>query len=531
MKKPLLLLLPALGLLACGPVDSSSGSLPPEPSETTPSETKTPSTSDSVETDPSSNSNSEESKTPSSSETTPEPAEPTEFTPSIDKEEVFVNGSAVITVDIDPAKASLVKYASATPNILSVDNAGKVTALAPGEGKIDISIEGEEDNVKSLTLAVLNHIQLEGYSQNFTYEDGVFHSLAIEATADNPHAYAMFATKGSVYYAEATIAIINSSNDGWARVGIGSVLDDTDGNGRAFFFSPKEGQKSVMMDVPNGWGATTANTMIWQVNGLSAIDASSFKLGMLRNGNDYYYTINDKLCWFESTNRFADKETYPAIIAKDTEVTASKLSMTTDKAEIDAKLASSEYQKKLFNAANPGFVNFESDAKFSFLMKDDGNAFFNNNSVRAYGEKGLLTGDFQVDFDISGIVPQADNDDNNRIGVGLRRVGTDPAKVDSFTVSSDVDLQAYDYRNWDWNGHTFWNGADKTQTTSDKPTREGHYRLTRTIEGEAASFALYHEDMATPVLEKSVPYVGDYIVCFGSNYTNGTIENASWSNK
>ncbi len=529
MKKAFLLMLPALGLLACGPTDTSSSPLPSVPSDTTPSETKTTEPSESESSEPSESESSSSSE--SSSQSTPTPVEPTEFSTTIDKTEVFVNGSASITVTIDPAKASLVKFASATPSILSVDNTGKVTATAPGEGKINISIDGEKDNVKSVSLTVLNHLQLEGYSQNFTYDDGTFHSKAIEATADNPHAYAMFGTKGTVYYAEATISIINSSNDGWARVGIGSVLDDTDGNGRAFFFSPKEGQKTVVMEVPNAWGATTANTMIWQVNGLSAIDPSSFKLGMLRNGNDYYYTINDKLYWFEQTARFTDKETYPSIIAKDTEVTASKLSMTTDKAEIDAKLASSEYQKKLFNAANPGFVNFESDAKFSFVMKDDGNAFFNNNSVRAYGEKGLLTGDFQIDFDLSSIVPQADNDDNNRIGVGLRRVGTDPAKVDSFTVSSDLDLQAYDYRNWDWNGHTFWNGADKTQATSDKATRDGHYRLTRTIEGEEAKFALYHDDLETPVLEKAISYVGDYIVCFGSNYTNGTIENATWSNK
>lgn len=420
-------------------------------------------------------------------------------------------------------------YLSLAPETIAVDTDGNVTALKAGTGTIAVFPKGEEDNVKNVDVEVLDFLRLEGYTNNFTYEDGVATSAPVTPGVDNPHAYLMASTTGTTYYAEAYVSIIGNSNDGWARAGIGNATDDNDGNGRAFFFSPMEGQKSVMMDVPNGWGANTANTMIWQVNGLAEIDQTNFKLGVLRNGNESYYTINDKLYWYEITDRFDGVETHPTVIAKDTQITVTDFLATTDESVIEGKIASQEYQKSLFNAGNPGFIEFESDEKFSFVNMTDGNAFYNNTSVRAYGEKGLLRGEFQIDFDLSGIAIQNDNDDNCRIGVGLRRVGTDPAVVDSFTMSSDLDLQAYDYGNWTWNGHTFWNRQDKTQTTSDKQTRDGHYRLTRVFDTDHYVFRLYHEDMEVPVLEKSIDYAGDYILSFGANYANGTIANADWT--
>ncbi len=454
--------------------------------------------------------------------------DPTSFEASVEKGTLFVGETTKVLVTCEEDVA--MTFRSLTPEIVSVDADGVVTALGGGTGTIAVSPMDEDDNVKEVSVEILAFQRLSGYTQNFTEADGILTSHPIEAGVDNPHAYLMSTTKGTKYYAEATISILNHSNDGWARAGIGHATDDQDGNGRAFFFSPMEGQKSVMMDVPNNWGAVTAQTMIWQVNGLSAVNPADFTLGVLRDGNESYYTIDGRLAWYEQTTRFDNIETSPTVIAKDAQIEVTDFTVTTDEATLEEKINSAEYQKKLFNAANEGFVEFESDEKFTFVGMNDGNAFYNNNSVRAYGEKGLLSGSFQIDFDLFGIATQADNDDNNRIGVGLRRVATDPAIVDSFTMTSDLDLNAYDYGNWTWDGHTFWQRADKLQTTSDKETREGHYRLVRTVEegAEAAHFSLYHEDLETPVMEVDVPYVGDYIISFGGNYANGTFDGVGW---
>ena len=180
-------------------------------------------------------------------------------------------------------------------------------------------------------------INKTGYTKNVDYthmDDKVeaYLQTAAVSNTDNPHAFAMFNASGTKYYAEATVSMIGSSNDGWARFGIGSATDDSDGNARAFFFSPKEGQKIVMMDVPNGWGAITAQSMIWQANGINTMDPTNLKLGILRDGDNFYYLLNDKLYWFETNTKFHDVNTYPTIVAKDTQINITDWSVTLDNA-------------------------------------------------------------------------------------------------------------------------------------------------------------------------------------------------------
>ena len=371
-------------------------------------------------------------------------------------------------------------------------------------------------------------INKTGYTKNVDYthmDDKVeaYLQTAAVSNTDNPHAFAMFNASGTKYYAEATVSMIGSSNDGWARFGIGSATDDSDGNARAFFFSPKEGQKIVMMDVPNGWGAITAQSMIWQANGINTMDPTNLKLGILRDGDNFYYLLNDKLYWFETNTKFHDVNTYPTIVAKDTQINITDWSVTLDNAQIAAKLDLPTMKQVFFNADTNGRVNFESDSKFSISGGDT----FQNAAVKPIGDKALLKGNFAIEFDLSNVGSDNANDNNNRIGVALRQVGIEsPYISDSFAMTNN-GAEAFDYRIFKWNGggHTYWETQNEA-TRASGATVEGHYKIVRTINGNSASLVLYFNN--AEVLNVTTSYIGDYHPIFGANYASGTFNNVTF---
>lgn len=371
-------------------------------------------------------------------------------------------------------------------------------------------------------------INKTGYTKNVDYthmddKGEAYLQTAAVSDTDNPHAFAMFNASGTKYYAEATVSMIGSSNDGWARFGIGSATDDSDGNARAFFFSPKEGQKIVMMDVPNGWGAITAQSMIWQANGINTMDPTNLKLGILRDGDNYYYLLNDKLYWFETNTKFHDVNTYPTIVAKDTQINITDWSVTLDNAQIAAKLDLPTMKQVFFNADTNGRVNFESDSKFSISGGDT----FQNAAVKPIGDKALLKGNFAIEFDLSNVGSDNANDNNNRIGVALRQVGIEsPYISDSFAMTNN-GAEAFDYRIFKWNGggHTYYVTQNEA-TRASGATVEGHYKIVRTINGNSASLVLYFNN--AEVLNVTTSYIGDYHPIFGANYASGTFNNVTF---
>ena len=134
-------------------------------------------------------------------------------------------------------------------DIVSIEGK-KVNVLKDGTVTIKISSLAKEEIFDTFTINAINPdflINKDGYTKNVDYthmddKGEAYLQTAAVSDTDNPHAFAMFNASGTKYYAEATVSMIGSSNDGWARFGIGSATDDSDGNARAFFFSPKEGQ-------------------------------------------------------------------------------------------------------------------------------------------------------------------------------------------------------------------------------------------------------------------------------------------------
>ncbi len=458
-------------------------------------------------------------------------AAPQSITISNTKTSYYVGDSFELDYTILPSDAEEnVTITVDHDDIVSIEGK-KVNVLKGGTVTIKISSLAKEEIFDTFTINAINPdflINKDGYTKNVDYthmddKGEAYLQTATVSDTDNPHAFAMFNASGTKYYAEATVSMIGSSNDGWARFGIGSATDDSDGNARAFFFSPKEGQKIVMMDVPNGWGAITAQSMIWQANGINTMDPTNLKLGILRDGDNYYYLLNDKLYWFETNTKFHDVNTYPTIVAKDTQINIADWSVTLDNAQIAAKLDLPTMKQVFFNADTNGRVNFESDSKFSISGGDT----FQNAAVKPIGDKALLKGNFAIEFDLSNVGSDNANDNNNRIGVALRQVGIEsPYISDSFAMTNN-GAEAFDYRIFKWNGggHTYWETQNEA-TRASGATVEGHYKIVRTINGNSASLLLYFNN--AEVLNVTTSYIGDYHPIFGANYASGTFNNVTF---
>lgn len=378
-----------------------------------------------------------------------------------------------------------------------------------------------------------------GYSANVDYshmndDDPYLQSNAINTTPnfDNSHAFAMFNLKDTRYYAEATVKLLVATNDSWTRFGIGSATDDTDGHARAFFFSDKDDQKTVMMDVPNEWGAVTAQSMIYQANGINKIDKSNVKLAILRDGNKYYYLMNDKLYWYEESSKFNETATYPTIIAKDTQIKITEWSASTDETLINNKLQSDAYKQVFFNADPHGRVNFVSDNEFS-LSNRDSDCWFQNISVKPLGDKALLKGDFTVSFDLSNV--SCSDDHNCIVGVALRKVAIEsPYQADLFAMNNNCNNDeykghAFNYRNFKWNGgeNSMYQCTEGMVYDNSSDTVEGHYVISRTIDNGTATLKLTFNDQVKLTITTS--YVDDYHPIFGAHECNGTFKNVKFT--
>lgn len=444
----------------------------------------------------------------------------------------WVGEDTTISVTITPENADpRLTYKSSDETVATIDENGKISFLKTGEVEITVTSTSDPTVFDKKTYEVKKGMFFTnkgGYADNMDYSHQADKEAYIQTKnklieGDNPAAMAWFnAMPSTKYYAEVTFNILASTTDGWTRVGIGSGSNDNDTRG--FYFSPKEGQKTVMMDVPNGWGAITAQSMIWQANGISTMDPSDLKLGILRDGDNYYYLLNNKLYWFEISDKFHDVNTYPTIITKDTQINITNWSVTLDKATIDEKLNTAAFKQVFFNADTSGHVTFVSDSEFSMT----GGAVFQNAAVKPLGDKALLKGNFAIEFDLSGVGADANNDNNTRIGVALRQVGIEsPYVADTFAMTNN-GAQAFDYRIFNWSGgdHTYWQNQDKA-TRADGVTVEGHYKLVRTLTSEtSATLVLYFNDAA--VLNITTSYVGNYHPIFGANLASGTFRNVTF---
>lgn len=454
----------------------------------------------------------------------------------------WIGETVTLEVTASPDNADpRVSYSTSDSQVATVDEQGVVSFLAKGE----VTITATSTSAPSIKDSVLFHVNesayltnYSNYGLNFNYATQLGEDSYIESNpvieGDNSPAMAWFkATPSKHYYAEANIEFVNATSDAWTRVGIGSGTGDMDT--RAFYFSDKEGQKTVMMDYPNMWGAATARSMIWQVNDIRSLDKTDITLGVLRDGDDYYYTINGEMYWFEHTDRFTDKDTLPVIVAKDVQCKVRVPKVITDEAELDQMAASADFQKVFFESAtNQKNVILKGDKDVEFTNEGTPEEIrLRDQCIKSYGDKGTLSGDFYLEFDLAGYGNDP-TDNSSMLGAAFRRYNTDPAIMDSIMV----DEQSFHFRTWDYeNQFTAITSGTQTVNTDAFPTpvaemETAKVRIERRVDKEGGKSVFTVKLNGTEYKAEGknieVAYIGDYNLIFGANNAKGHVTNLTF---
>ncbi len=412
-----------------------------------------------------------------------------------------------------------------------IDADGKgVTAWDKTENNSKLYARWEEDDFVTSKTNLSSHFDYSHMNDADPY---------VQTKECFSRSYAMFNVTSTKYYAEATLSSLQEASDNWAALGIGSATADIGDAARAFYFASKfnENNKNygpftyMSNEDAIEWGASVFTSRNWIKDG--TVDKTNVKLAVLRNGNDYYYLLNDSLRWFENNSKFDNTPTYPTIFAKDTSIKITNWSVTTDSEAIDAKLTTQEYKRNLFVSDIRGHTTYSNSDEFTFTS--DYSTFFPSTAVKSIGDKALLSGDFTVEYDLSNVNALAENssDENARVGVALMRRQNDRVYTDTFFVSDKNTNKAFDHRLVNYDPVTERNGPHEyysfnNRTTAQGDTVNGHYKLTRTINGTTATLKLYFENVEK--LSVNVDFTGECYLMFGSNLCSGTFKNVTFQN-
>lgn len=469
----------------------------------------------------------------------------------------WVGDSAKLSTKVMPEDASsLVTWETSDDKVATIDSEGNLSFIK--EGNVVISaISTADTNIKA-TL-------------NFTVKYGTFTTslssgrFDIDTQADdvNPHVTLTAENskgfnslyfrhvKGTRYYAEAFFKVSGLTENTWAwqGVGLGSGLSDHDT--RYFTFSPiSPGQgnsfnKCIVRDYPTTWDALTNRSQIWGENGLNEIDCinNGVKVGLLRDGNIYYYLLNDRLFYVDETQKYDNVETYPILIAEDLPCVATNYYVTADSSVIEEKLNSKVFKQSFF-PSNPNIVNYDSDASFTF---DSPNVLSKDNKVRSIGDKAKVVRNFEIEFDMANLSFNNDHiasPTNPFTGMTFNFSRYDLADTVESMMIGRSGLQEDNtnivarYASWNYQKSMDDPAAPSKYLESTKPVvndgiAQNHVKITRTIdENNKSNFKMFVNNQEVEFDYKSTPtvltqerYTGAYLIWIGGEYTSGSISN------
>lgn len=457
----------------------------------------------------------------------------------------WVGETLQLNAAIFPYEASgLVKWTSSDENIATISETGLVTFVGVGEVTVTVASSEKDDIKSSAVFNVKNGFFRSDLGspmwnvQEQCSDTNPYISLDIDETQKGYHSCYLANVSATRYYVEATFKIKEQvSAWTWQGVGIGSGLSEA--QTRYFMFSPRvEGQgndhnKFIVKDLPNdSWAAITKRSQTWGENGLNDIDwrNSSIKIALLRDNNRYYYLINDKLMYVDETTIYDEIPTIPIIVAVDVCTDVTNYSVITDEDVLDEKLSSSTYQQS-FYSCNEDIVDFESNAKFTF--KSD-SVLSKDNKVKSIGDSSKLVGDFEIEFDVTGLSFNNAHEGFSGITINLSRY-EDADKAESFIVGKSLregspEGSVAGFYSWDqtksFEDESAWTSwLETSSAVFSDPNATHHIKLTRTISDNKATFRLFvdgaevnMDNKSSPFFDMTSNYTGAYILWIAGEY-------------
>lgn len=468
----------------------------------------------------------------------------------------WVGETTQLSVSVTPENASLaVNWTSSDESVATVSAEGLVTYKKKGDVTITATSKADDTKKHSVTLTVREGVfnTKMGSNWDFSHQDDETEPYIVAQTDNivkeriNTAYFANYS--GTKFYVEATFTDWAETANAWdwQGFGLGAGLGDSDA--RYFTYSHHySGQtantfnKIIVRDNPNSWGAITTRSQTWGARDLNTINlGDDVKIGMLRDGNDYYYFLNDELYYFDYFTRYNNEATIPFVVNVDMAVKVVDYSLVTDAAEIDAKIAACD---KSFYAVNSN-VEYVNDAEFTFKNK---NTFSKNQEVHSIGDKAILMNSFSVEFDVDSLDFGGSAQRYKGVSVNLTRYDSADV-VDTIGIgiangadsSSDGAALIGRFFQWDYpkgsEGSPLASWYETTQPVLTEATAKHHIRITRTVDADAQiSYFRLFVDGEEFVLDTGRKggggqsnYIGSYIIWVSGEYASAHVTNFEYS--
>lgn len=467
-------------------------------------------------------------------------------------ETAWVGETCSLSVSVEPEEAAAtVVWSSDNPTVASVDEEGLVTFLQEGDAMISATSALDSSVSDEVHFSVrYGTFRSNVGSANFDIShqaDEVDPYVEIPDTDDNASAgynTLYFAhIQSTKFYVEATFQGSKQTKNAWDWQGIGLGAGLSDNDARFFTFSPHYANaannfnKVILRERPESWGALTNRSQIWGENGLNDIDyTAKNKIAMIRNGNEYYYLINDKVYYYDLTEKYDSIATIPFLVLYDMPARFTDYSATDDETLVDAKLA--EANKKSFYAAYSN-VDYVDDSNFTFK---DLNGYSKDYKVKSIGDKAKMYKSFQIEFDVDSMIFNSARSTHTGLTVNLSRYDTaDEVETISLGVSTNQDNDRAiigRYTKWNYpnsfddpNGHRKWYETTECVKTDAKAL--SHVKIVREVIGDFTYFHLYVDGVEYAFdlsdegasSEIKVPYTGAYLMWVACEYATCHISN------
>jgi len=467
----------------------------------------------------------------------------------------WVGESVQLSVSIMPdGAASSVVWSTSDNNIATITDNGLLTYVDKGDVKVRVESSLDSTIYDELDITVRKGVFITEKSStkwNFENQDAENGYIDMENTPEGSAGFnsAFFSNCESTrFYAETTFQIkgLTSNAWDWQGIGIGSGLSNSDG--RFFTYSPHSPtcsannfNKFILRDLPESWGALTDRTQCWGDRDLDQIQLTDdIKIAMLRYDNYYYYLINDVVYYFDETTKYENIPTIPFIVAYDIPVKAFNYRVSTDETEINALLASEEFNKTFY--ASNDQVTYKNDSDFTF---NNNQKMAKDNRVRSIGDKAKLVRNFEVEFDVDSLAFNFEKACFKGLTINFQRY--DSANIlDSIGIGRSgrqeetTDIIS-NFTQWDWtqsfeneSTHKAW--FETTSSVMPKDDEKHHVKIVREIdeENEWAYFKLYVDNVEYTFdmnyqdkdgISARTRYMGAYVLWIGTEYATAHISN------
>ncbi len=464
----------------------------------------------------------------------------------------WVGETEQLTIAVEPAEASeAVEWTSSATDVAEVSDSGLVTFKSKGTVTVTAASKADATKTDSVTYTVRKGVFIASKSAE-TWDMSMQDSDTdpyIQIKADNaddsqgfrPAYFAGFT--GTRFYTEVTFTAWEETEHTWDWQGFGLGTGLSDSDMRFFTFSPHSStqtannfNKVIVRDEPISWGALTTRSQTWGGRGLDAIkQGDAVTIGMLRDGNDYYYFLNGALFYFDYTLKYDGKATYPTVVTYDMPVKVTDFSLVTDETLLNEMIESEECSKSFWARDGVTYVN---DAKFSF----DEMGFAKDREVHSIGDKAMVMRDFSIEFEMSDINFGTGAQRFKGVTVNLSRYDTaDSVETMGFGPSNQIAANGTSPvgRFFAWNYPEGMESSKLRGWSETAPVTLGEQekhkvRITRTIDEatQTSTFRLFIDGVEQPFVINddggtgaTVNYIGSYLIWVAGEYTTFKVTN------